>query len=658
MRETQPPSVAEVSIATGNSELGNPSGDDNPEEMGGLRNRLLCRFVSSTCFQMNRRKTLGENLMETPLRRCLSTLDITMLGIGHMVGAGIYVLTGTVAHNMAGPAIVLSFLIAGLASVLAALCYAEFGSRVPKAGSAYVYTYVTIGEFWAFVIGWNILLEHMIGAASVARAWSGYVDALAGGVIANATAGVFGEMHNDMMAKTPDFLAFGVCLAYCGLSTLGVKGSSYFNSFFTMVNIGVIVFVSGFGFYWADYHNWTDYGGFAPFGFSGILSGAATCFYAYVGFDSIATSGEEARDPSFSIPVATFVSMSVVSLGYMCVSAALTLMVPYTLINPTAALPDAFASHGITWARIVISIGALAGMTTTLFGSLFSLPRGVYAMAQDGLLFKVFARVNEKTQVPLITIGVCGLFSAIVALFFDIEKLVEFMSIGTLMAYTIVSAAVIILRYRPLVSKSDVLPLTETPTSPGSAKEFVDMLNEAGRLKPKFYWIERILGSYEPGVLPATCVFIFTVSCSCIFAILQWGGRAVYHPNGPEWWLAVLLTFLVAVSLITLVLIAVHNQSTEGLRFKVPWVPTLPALSIAANVALMVNLNPMTWIRFAIWMSIGFVIYFAYGMRHSKENAAVSSYSGLLKSNSRSGEWGSTLTAKDLPSTPSSQTEN
>jgi cationic amino acid transporter 4 len=256
------------------------------------------------------------------------------------------------------------------------------------------------------------------------------------------------------------------------------------------VNIGVIVFVSAFGFYWADYRNWTDYGGFTPFGFSGILSGAATCFYAYVGFDSIATSGEEARDPSFSIPVATFVSMSVVSLGYICVSAALTLMVPYTLINPTAALPDAFASHGITWARIVISVGALAGMTTTLFGSLFSLPRGVYAMAQDGLLFKVFARVNEKTQVPLITIGVCGLFSAFVALFFDIEKLVEFMSIGTLMAYTIVSAAVIILRYRPLVVRSDVLPLTESPVSPGSAKDFVNVwkLNELlGQMGITFY---------------------------------------------------------------------------------------------------------------------------------------------------------------------------
>lgn len=152
-----------------------------------------------------------------------------------MVGAGIYVLTGTVAHSMAGPAIILSFLIAGFASFLAAMCYAEFGARVPKAGSAYVYTYVTIGEFWAFVIGWNILLEHMIGAASVARAWSGYVDALTGGVIANATAGAVGEMHQQMLAKTPDFLAFFVCLAYCSLLTVGVKGSAHINSFFTMV---------------------------------------------------------------------------------------------------------------------------------------------------------------------------------------------------------------------------------------------------------------------------------------------------------------------------------------------------------------------------------------------------------------------------------------
>jgi len=365
-------------------------------------------MLSSACFRINRRKTLQEDLMDTPLRRCLTTTDITLLGIGHMVGAGIYVLTGTVAAKMAGPAIILSFLTAGFASVLAALCYAEFGARVPKAGSAYVYTYVTIGEFWAFIIGWNIILEHLIGAASVARAWSGYVDALSGGVIANATASTVGEMHEHLLAKTPDFLAFAVCLAYCALLAIGVKGSAYFNSLFTCINMGVIVFVSVFGFYWADTRNWTDYGGFAPFGLRGILSGAATCFYAYVGFDSIATSGEEARNPSFSIPVATFISMSAVTVGYVCVGAALTLMVPYTTINPAAALPDAFAAHGVTWARIIISVGALAGMTTTLFGSLFSLPRGVYAMAQDGLLFGVFGRVNEKTQMPLVTLAVAA----------------------------------------------------------------------------------------------------------------------------------------------------------------------------------------------------------------------------------------------------------
>lgn len=625
------------------------------EKMGGLRSGFMGRLMSSTCFQMNRRKTLESDLMATPLRRCLSTLDITLLGIGHMVGAGIYVLTGTVAHTSTGPAIIISFLIAGIASVLAALCYAEFGARVPKAGSAYVYTYVTIGEFWAFVIGWNILLEHMIGAASVARAWSGYVDALAGGVIEKTTASYFGNMHSSWLAHTPDFLAFAMVLVFCCLSAVGVKLSTHFNSFFTMVNIAVIAFVTGYGFYLADGKNWTDFGGFNPFGFSGILTGAATCFYAYVGFDSIATSGEEARNPSFSIPVATFVSMTVVTVGYVCVSAALTLMVPWPEINPASALAAAFESHGVTWARILVSLGALAGMTTSLFGALFSLPRGVYAMAQDGLLFKFLARVNEKTQLPLITIGICGVFSSIIAMLFDIEKLVEFMSIGTLMAYTIVSAAVIILRYRPPVN-SDAIPLNiDSPTSPESVKSFVELSDNTGRLLPRFKWIEKVVGSYKPGILPAACCLIFTVSCAIIFAIAQWGGKSVATA---EWWIVLLFSFLAIVALISLAIIAVHQQSTEGLRFKVPLVPLIPACSIVANVALMIHLNPMTWVRFGTWMIIGLVIYFAYGMRNSKENAILTTYSSLLKNSaSRSGEWGSTLTAKDLQSTPTPQTE-
>nr|CAD7463018.1 unnamed protein product [Timema tahoe] len=426
--------------------------------MPGARRMILGHVVSDLSSKMNRTKKLGGDVLETPLNRCLNTFDITLLvvrclkhvtGIGHMVGAGIYVLTGTVAKDLAGPGIVLSFLLAGLTSLLAALCYAEFGTRIPKAGSAYVYTYISIGEFWAFVIGWNIILEHMIGAASVARAWSGYIDSLLGGAISNITVTHVGELHEQLLGRYPDFLAFAACIVYACLLGIGVKGSAIFNSFFTMINLAVMVFVIVMGFYYARPENWTSGGGFLPFGFSGVIAGAATCFYAFVGFDSIATSSEEAITPTVSIPLATLTSMLVVTIGYILVSAALTLMVPYWSLNVGAALPEAFGSIGLTWAKYVVSVGALCGMTTTLFGSLFSLPRCLYAMAADGLLFSFLGSVNQKTQLPLVNLAISGISSALLALVFDLEKLVEFMSIGTLLAYTIVSASVIILRYRP-----------------------------------------------------------------------------------------------------------------------------------------------------------------------------------------------------------------
>lgn len=246
-----------------------------------------------------------------------------------MVGAGIYVLTGSVAHDIAGPAVILSFLLAGLASLLAAFCYAEFGARVPRAGSAYVYTYVSVGEFWAFVIGWNIILEHMIGAASVARAWSGYVDSLSGGVLSNWTAETFAGLEmGEPLARVPDPLAAVLCLVYALLLGCGVKASARLNSALTLVNLGVILLVIGLGFQYADIDNWVNpaHGGFLPFGFTGVLAGAASCFYAFVGFDSIASSGEEAREPSYSIPRATALSMAIVTVGYVVLSGMLILL--------------------------------------------------------------------------------------------------------------------------------------------------------------------------------------------------------------------------------------------------------------------------------------------------------------------------------------------
>ncbi|XP_042219105.1 cationic amino acid transporter 4-like isoform X2 [Homarus americanus] len=605
--------------------------------MTGLRQRLLVEGWSGTWNRMSRTKKVATDVMETPLNRCLSTLDITLLGIGHMVGAGIYVLTGTVAKDTAGPAIILSFLLAGFASLLSALCYAEFGARVPKAGSAYVYTYVTIGEFWAFVIGWNIVLEHMIGAASVARAWSGYVDSLFDGALSNATMTHIGVLHAGLLAPYPDFLAFAVTLAYCGFLTMGVKGSAYFNSVFTLINLCVMAFVIVVGMTYADIANWSAGDGFMAYGVSGVISGAATCFYAFVGFDSIATAGEEAKNPARSIPRATLVSMSVVTVGYVLVGGTLTLMVPYYNLNPAAALPDAFAVHGANWAKYVVSVGALCGMTTTLFGSLFSLPRCVYAMAVDGLLFSWLARVSDKTKVPIITLMLCGFFSALIALLFDIEKLVEFMSIGTLMAYTIVSASVIILRYQPASrcnikspSHKQATPTPgalPTPTTPMDDLGKAD--GEGGELRSSCRWLLPLVGQREEGVVVTWAVVIFTMSSSALSCLWQFGGNFLALPYPSAWAiiLAVLITFLLIFSV---VLIVAHRQNHIILSFSVPLVPLVPLVSIFFNVALMVHLNPMTWIRFVVWMVIGLLVYFIYGQHHSCEAEPVSSYSTLL----------------------------
>lgn len=479
-----------------------------------------------------------------------------------MVGAGIYVLTGTVARDIAGPAIVLSFLLAAFVSTLAALCYAEFGTRVPKAGSAYIYTYVSIGEFWAFVIGWNILLEHMLGAASVARAWSGYVDALLGGYIANTTVAITGEMHQHLLGQYPDVLAAVVCLAYAAAMGAGVRTTATINAVLTMLNIGVVLLVISLGFWFAQPRNWTEAGspgGFMPYGIGGVVAGAATCFYAFVGFDSIATSGEEARTPAKSIPLATVLSLGVVTIAYVLVSAALTLMVPYDQINPVAALSEAFARLDMPWVRYAISAGALCGMTTTLLGSLYALPRCLYAMASDGLLFSFLGRVSASSQVPQFNVAVAGVCSALLALLFDLEKLVEFMSIGTLLAYTIVSASVIVLRYRPPTVEESVTLDTAgaaNATSAGDAddddseeEEFSSRTNSlrsasissdptdvalAGRLRPQYRWLEPLLGGCRPGAAVRGAVFVYAVVCVLVCLQFELGWADLYRGD----WLA------------------------------------------------------------------------------------------------------------------------
>ena len=264
--------------------------------------------MESFLKSVTRKKVVDPNtLISTQLSRCLSIFDLTVLGIGSTLGAGIYVLAGHVARNDAGPSIVISFAIAGFASVLSGLCYGEFGARVPKAGSAYVYSYVAIGELCAFVIGWNLILEYVIGTSSVARAWSAYFDSLFDGRIKNFTISTIGEVHVKGLAEYLDFLSVIVILGLTVVLLVGIKKTSWFNTLFTGINMFVILFIVCVGAYYAEHKNWSD---FAPYGASGILAGAATCFYAFVGFDIIATTGEEARNPSKGIPISIVLALS------------------------------------------------------------------------------------------------------------------------------------------------------------------------------------------------------------------------------------------------------------------------------------------------------------------------------------------------------------
>ncbi|XP_066926154.1 probable cationic amino acid transporter [Clytia hemisphaerica] len=384
------------------------------------------------------------------LSKCLSTSQLIHLGIGATLGAGTYVVTGQVAANIAGPAVVISFTIAALTSILSGLCYAEFGSRVPQTtGSAYTYSYVTVGEIWAFFIGWNLILEYMIGTAADAAALSGSFDYAIGFHVRNWTLENIGAFNTPYLGDYPDILSFVFTIIVTIVLAFGVRESARFTVMFNIFNIIVVIFIIVVGLFYIEPTNWTKGKGFFPYGASGVLSGAATCFYAFVGFDIIATTGEEATNPSKSIPIAIVASLVIIFTCYFGVSTVITMMIPYDELDKLSPIPAAFAQRGLGWAHYVISIGAICGLSSSLLGNLFPLPRIIYAMARDGLLFNMFTKIHEKTEVPVNATIYPGIMTAFFALLFDLEELVEMMSIGTLLAYTLVSLCVLILRYQP-----------------------------------------------------------------------------------------------------------------------------------------------------------------------------------------------------------------
>ncbi|CAH2013747.1 unnamed protein product [Acanthoscelides obtectus] len=409
---------------------------------------------SSTFSALSRKKRVVEN-QDTELARVLTTFDLTALGVGSTLGVGVYVLAGDVAKNTAGPAVIISFLIAALASILAGLCYAEFGARVPKAGSAYVYSYVCVGEFFAFIIGWNLILEYLIGSATVTKAIFLYIDELA-----NRTMTVFFEKNmplgGNQVSSYADIFSLSLSVIFSVALACGAKESSLVNNVFTLTNIAVVLIVIISGLWKVDVSNWNrsaveangkGQGGFFPYGIKGIIKGAARCFYGFIGFDCIATASEEAKTPQKSIPLGVVLSLLVVFLAYFSMSTVITMILPYYEQDDQAPLAHIYNILGWNVIKYIVSIGAICGLFASLLGAMFPLPRIIYAMASDGLLFKSLGKVHSHFQTPFIGTLIAGGLAGVLACIFELTKLTEMMSIGTLLAYSMVAACVLVLRY-------------------------------------------------------------------------------------------------------------------------------------------------------------------------------------------------------------------
>jgi len=438
---------------------------------------------------------------EHGLKRTLGPISLTAMGIGAIVGTGIFVLTGVGAAKYAGPGLVLSFVIAGIVSALAAICYAEFASTVPLAGSAYTYAYATLGELIAWIIGWDLILEYAVGAAAVGIGWSGYFTDL--------LQGSFGITLPKVLTASPfsggiiNLPAVLVILLITALLVIGTTESTRVNNIIVTIKLGVILFFLFTGFSHVNPANWTP---FLPFGGNGVLGGASIIFFAYIGFDQISTSAEETRNPAKDMPIGIIASLLVCTLLYILVTAVLTGLVSYKQLDVASPVSHALILIGMGTAGSIISLGAVCGLTTVLLILLFGQSRIIFSMARDGLLPGFFSRIHPNFRTPYLSTLVVGLVVALVAGLTPIDVVAELTNIGTLAAFILVSLAVIILR---------------------------------------------------------------------------------------------------------------RTQPNLRRSFRVPWVPLIPILSMIASFVLILNLPPITIVRFIIWLALGLLMYFFYSRHKS-----------------------------------------
>ncbi|XP_061242623.1 cationic amino acid transporter 3-like [Bos javanicus] len=604
---------------------------------------MLLQFVHQFGQKLTRKQLLEPiDESERPVAH-LNILSLVIVGVGRMLIAGMYILAGAVAKFIAGPATIISFLVAAMFSILSGLCYTEFGAWVPRSGSTYFYSYVTMGQVYAFIIGWNSILLLVTGSASLARASSYIFDSLIGNHISQSLQESFSLQLPYSLATYADFFALGLVLLMTGLRLLGARESILVIRISIGINILVLIFITITGFVKGDLHNWKlteqDYklntsgsrdiyglgglgplgsGGFAPFGFEGILQGTATCFYYFFGVDVLATKGAEAINPHRSIPWSILVTIFICILAYSSVSAALTLMVPYYLIQPHNPFPQAILHSLWLPATYITSIGTLCALIFRLHSAVFRMPLLIYTMAEDGLLFRVLTRIHVRTGIHVLAMMSAANLAGLMALLFKYTDLVDLMSVGTLLIYSLVAFSILVLRYQPDQNLSKNENTEEEIEMPVPDEHPLDSEPEARNsniLKSLWFPISTI-PTRKSGQIVYGCASLLVLLMIILSLILvQWSsqgfsGDSKYTP------VAVLLLLLI---IGVMVIIWRQPQNPIPLYFKVPALPVLPLVSIFVNIYLMMQITSGTWTIFGIWNVVGFLIYFGYGIRHSLE---------------------------------------
>ncbi|XP_062111820.1 cationic amino acid transporter 4, vacuolar-like isoform X2 [Humulus lupulus] len=579
------------------------------------------------------------------LAKKLSLFDLIAIGVGATIGAGVYILVGTVAREHAGPALTISFLIAGIAAALSAFCYAELACRCPSAGSAYHYTYICLGEGVAWLVGWALILEYTIGGAAVARGITPNLALFFGGennlptFLARHTIPVLGIVADPCAA----LLVLIVTVLLC----VGIKESSSTQMVVTTINVGALLFIITAGGYLGFKTGWPGYkiqSGYVPFGINGMFAGSAIVFFSYIGFDSVTSTAEEVKHPQQDLPLGIAIALSICCILYMLVSVVIVGLVPYNALDPDTPISSAFSSYGVQWAVYIITTGAVTALSASLLGSILPQPRILLAMARDGLLPSFFSDINKNTQVPVQGTVATGIFAAALAFFMDVSQLAGMVSVGTLLAFTTVAVSVLILRYVP----PDEIPLSSsqqesiesvslqfgvsTVESDGRVFQGPDSCENDNQSLNEKMEIHRplILEGVAPdkrSELSRRKIAAWAITFICLgILVFASAASAEALPS------IIRVTFcgvggaLLLCSLTVLACIKQDNGRhsfghTGG--FACPFVPFVPATCIFINTYLLIDLGATTWIRVSVWLIIGALVYAFYGWKHSSLSDAV-----------------------------------